>query len=56
MKKIVFYSVASTIIWYAGQALGAGFGVSVLASLMGPPALLMSRDLAAGSASVPVSI
>ncbi len=42
MKKIIFYSVASTIIWYATQALGAGFGISVFASLMGPPALLMA--------------
>ena len=41
MKKIVFYSVASGVIWYAMQALGAGFGVSVFASLMAPPALLM---------------
>lgn len=41
MKKIVFYTVASTIIWYVTQALGAGFGVSVFASLMGPSALLM---------------
>jgi len=41
MKKIVLYSVTSTIIWYAMQALGVGFGVSVFASLMGPPALLM---------------
>ena len=42
MKKIVFYSVASGVIWYATQALGAGFSVSVFASVMGPPALLMA--------------
>ena len=41
MKKIVLYSVTSTIIWYAMQAVGVGFGVSLFASLMGPPALLM---------------
>ena len=42
MKKIVFYSVASSVIWYATQALGTGFRLSVFTSLTGPPALLMA--------------
>ena len=42
MKNLVFYSIASTVIWYAAQALGVGFGLSVFAALIGPPAIKLA--------------
>ena len=42
MKILVYYSIASTVIWYAAQALGAGFGLSMFAALIGPPALKLA--------------
>ena len=39
MRVMVFYTVAGSIMWAIVQALGAGFGVGLFASLMGPPLL-----------------
>ncbi|MBI2873421.1 MAG: hypothetical protein HYY00_09580 [Chloroflexi bacterium] len=39
-KSAIFYVVASTIIAVVAEALGAGMGTVLLASLMVPPAIL----------------
>ncbi len=52
MKNLVYYSIASTAIWYTAQALGVGFGVSMFAALIGPPALklaLIARSMGKSS-------
>ena len=40
-KNLVFYTVAGSIFWVIAQKLGAGMGVSLAASLMLPPLILI---------------
>jgi uncharacterized membrane protein len=42
MRNIIFYTVAGSIIWAIAHALGAGFGVSLFASFLGPPLLIIA--------------
>ncbi len=52
MKNLVFYSIASTVIGYAAQALGVGFGFSVFGALTVPPAIklaLIARSMSRSS-------
>ncbi|MBF8267861.1 MAG: hypothetical protein HW388_1369 [Dehalococcoidia bacterium] len=44
-KNLLFYMVASTVIAFVGQALGASIGVVLVASLVGPPAILLALAL-----------
>ncbi|MEK7807266.1 MAG: hypothetical protein AAB528_05975 [Chloroflexota bacterium] len=44
-KNLVFYVVASTIIAVVAFALGGGTVVAILASLVGPPVLLLALRL-----------
>lgn len=44
-KKLVFYTVAGTIIGVVATALGAGMGVTLLASLVIPPIILIALAL-----------
>ncbi len=45
LKVIVFYTVASTVVWVVVSALGAGIGWSLFLSLTVPPALLVAWAL-----------
>jgi hypothetical protein len=42
MRIIVFYTVAGTIIGLVAQLLGARLEVTFMASLVGPPVLLLA--------------
>ena len=42
MKNLIYYGITSTAIWYAAQTLGVGFGLSMFAALIGPPALKLA--------------
>ncbi len=44
-KNLVFYFVSSTIIAIVAQKLGASIGVVLLASLLGPPAILLAMAM-----------
>ena len=37
MRILILYSVVGTVLWAVAAALGAGFGVSMLVALAGPP-------------------
>lgn len=41
-KKAIFYIVSSTVIALAAQAFGASMGVVLLASFVGPSAILLT--------------
>ena len=41
-KNLLFYTVASAIISVVAQALGANIGVVLMASLLGPPVILLA--------------
>ena len=45
MKRLMFYTAAGTVIALAAQALGAGLGVALLSSLLGPPLILLAGAL-----------
>ena len=42
LKNMLFYTVAGTVIALVLQAVGAGLAVVLLASLIGPPVLLLA--------------
>ena len=42
MKYLLFYTVAGTIIGVALPVMGAGIGVTLMASLVAPPVLLLA--------------
>jgi hypothetical protein len=44
-KNLGFYIVASTIIALVARALGANMGIVVVASLLGPPVILLALAL-----------
>ena len=44
-KRLVFYFVTSTVVYYGAAALGAGFGVAVIASMIGPAAILLTVQI-----------
>ena len=44
-KRLVFYSVAGTIIALVAQALGADIAVVLFASLLGPAMILLALAL-----------
>ena len=41
-KNLLFYTVASTIIAITAQAMGANLGIALVASLLGPPLILLA--------------
>ncbi|MDO8751681.1 MAG: hypothetical protein Q7K03_11175 [Dehalococcoidia bacterium] len=41
-KNLLFYTVASTVIALVAQVLGASMGVVLMASLLGPPVILLA--------------
>lgn len=41
MKILIFYSIASTVVWLVASVLGAGIGWSMFLAFTVPPALLM---------------
>ena len=41
-KNALFYLVSSTVIALGAQALGAGMGTVLVASLLGPPVVLLA--------------
>ena len=45
MGNLVFYTVAGSIIGVALSAIGAGIGVTLMASLVLPPLLLIAYKL-----------
>jgi hypothetical protein len=42
MRNFIFYAIAGSVFWYISQSLGAGLGVSMFASLILPPLLLVA--------------
>ena len=42
MRNLVYYTVASWIVWFAAQALGASLGWTIFTSLVVPPFLLLA--------------
>lgn len=44
-KNLLFYAVASTVIALVAQALGASISVVFVASLLGPPVILLALAL-----------
>ncbi len=44
-KILIFYSVASTVVWLVASALGAGMGWSMFLGFTVPPALLLAWAL-----------
>ena len=41
MGRLMFYMVVSTVFAIVAQLLGAGFGLVIFVSLIGPPILLL---------------
>ena len=44
-KNLLFYFVTSTVMYYVAVTLGAGFGVAVLTSMIGPAAILLAYQI-----------
>ncbi len=44
-RNMIIYAVAGSIIWAVAQALGAGLGTTLAASLLAPPLVLFTFAL-----------
>ena len=45
LRNLIFYSVMGGLLWAVAQRLGAGLGLSLAASLLVPPLILISYTL-----------
>ena len=44
-KNLLFYFVTSTVMYYVALAIGAGFVVALLTSMLGPAAILLAFQI-----------